>query len=552
MNPATFESINLHTITLSQPCLLALDSKFITKHKCLIFDLQDSHISIALSCENAPLGLITNHINSLFPHKSLKFFLASSESFAAQLESITDFQAFKKLQDNLLFLLQSQNQHNDDERAAIALLDYILELCIKHRASDIHFESQDSIHCVRIRVDGMLREILRLQEAVFESLSACLKLECKLDINQKRQAQDGRFSRVFDSKAFDFRLSVLPTFSGESLVLRILHKNAKIATLQELGFHKLPLQLITHFANSPSGLILLSGPTGSGKSTTLYAILESIKSPSKKIITLEDPIEYRIHNTTQVLVNDKHHFGFSNALKALLRHDPDILMIGEIRDENSLDIALRASLTGHLVLSTIHANDSLSVIERLLDMGAKDYLLSIRDENSLDIALRASLTGHLVLSTIHANDSLSVIERLLDMGAKDYLLSSTLRLLISQRLVRRLCPYCKIPLSFQQICEKFESFKLETHILEPYKNARFYTSSACQHCYMQGYNGRLLIAECLENSSLLQHYIQSPQDKEIITKELQKGGFESMFEAGIKLLAQGQTSFEEIYRVCRL
>ena len=137
-------------------------------------------------------------------------------------------------------------------------------------------------------------------------------------------------------------------------------------------------------------------------------------------------------------------------------------------------------------------------------------------------------------------NSLSVIERLLDMGAKDYLLSSTLRLLISQRLVRRLCPYCKIPLSFQQICEKFESFKLETHILEPYKNARFYTSSACQHCYMQGYNGRLLIAECLENSSLLQHYIQSPQDKEIITKELQKGGFESMFEAGIKLLAQGQ------------
>ena len=505
MNPATFESINLHTITLSQSCLLALDSKFITKHKCLIFDLQDSHISIALSCENAPLGLITNHINSLFPLRHLEFFLASNESFEAQLESITDFQAFKKLQDNLLFLLQSQNQHNDDERAAIALLDYILELCIKHRASDIHFESQDSIHCVRIRVDGMLREILRLQEAVFESLSACLKLECKLDINQKRQAQDGRFSRVFDSKAFDFRLSVLPTFSGESLVLRILHKNAKIATLQELGFHKLPLQLITHFANSPSGLILLSGPTGSGKSTTLYAILESIKSPSKKIITLEDPIEYRIHNTTQVLVNDKHHFGFSNALKALLRHDPDILMIGEIRDENSLDIALRASLTGHLVLSTIHANDSLSVIERLLDMGAKDYLLS-----------------------------------------------STLRLLISQRLVRRLCPYCKIPLSFQQICEKFESFKLETHILEPYKNARFYTSSACQHCYMQGYNGRLLIAECLENSSLLQHYIQSPQDKEIITKELQKGGFESMFEAGIKLLAQGQTSFEEIYRVCRL
>lgn len=351
----------------------------------------------------------------------------------------------------------------------------------------------------------MLREILTLQKIVFESLIACLKLECKLDINQKRQAQDGRFSRVFDSKAFDFRLSVLPSFSGESLVLRILHKNATLTTLEKLGFQKKQMEIITHCASYPSGLILLSGPTGSGKSTTLYAILESIKSPQKKIITLEDPIEYRIHNTTQVLVNDKHNFGFSNALKALLRHDPDILMIGEIRDENSLDIALRASLTGHLVLSTIHANDSLSVIERLLDMGAKDYLVS-----------------------------------------------STLRLLISQRLVRKLCPHCKIPLSYQQMCERFKSYKLETQILKPYEKASFYTACGCQHCYMQGYDGRLLIAECLENSSLLQRHITAPQDKEMIIQELKKGGFESMFEVGIKLLAQGLSSFEEIYRVCRL
>lgn len=505
MNPNSLESINLHTITLSQSCLLALDSKFIAKHKCLIFDMQDSHISIALSCENAPLGLITNHINSFFPHKSLKFFLASSESFEAQLESISDFQGFHKLEKNLLTLLKSHKGHNEDERAAIALLDYILELCIKHRASDIHFESQDSIHCIRIRVDGMLTEILRLQKLVFESLIACLKLECKLDINQKRQAQDGRFSRVFDNKAFDFRLSVLPSFSGESLVLRILHKNAKLTTLERLGFQTRQLELITHCANFPSGLILLSGPTGSGKSTTLYAILESIKSPQKKIITLEDPIEYRIHSTTQVLINDKQNFGFSNALKALLRHDPDILMIGEIRDENSLDIALRASLTGHLVLSTIHANNSLSVIERLLDMGAKGYLVS-----------------------------------------------STLRLIISQRLVRKLCIHCKIPLSHQQMYEKFTSYKLETHILKRYENARFYTACGCQHCYMQGYDGRLLIAECLENSSLLQRHITAPQDREMTIKELEKSGFESMFEVGIKLLAQGLTSFEELYRVCRL
>lgn len=495
--------INLHTITLSESCLLGLDYKFIHKHQCLIFAQNDCTIHIALKSENAPLALIRNHLSSLYPHKKLEFFLAQDDSFEAQLEHIKDFQEFSELQHNLLILLHNTNQHSD-EKAAISLLDCILRLCIKHKASDIHFESQESIHRIKIRTDGMLREIFRVKEAIFESLSACLKLECKLDINQKRQSQDGRFSRVFDNQAYDFRLSALPSFGGESLVIRILHKNAQPITLQELGFQPHQLKLITHFAEYPSGMIILSGPTGSGKSTTLYAILESIKSPSKKIITLEDPIEYLIQGTTQVLINDKHDFGFSHALKALLRHDPDILMIGEIRDEQSLNIALRASLTGHLVLSTIHANDSLSIVERLLDMGAKDYLLI-----------------------------------------------STLRLLISQRLVRKLCEYCKTPIPQEEMLYKLESCGISLSAQQRL-HARFYTPCGCQHCHMQGYKERLLIAECLDNSPLLQRHIKSPQHKSTITQELRNTGFQNMFEKGLELLCSGLSSFEEIYRVCRL
>lgn len=502
--------INLHTHTLCEKSLNALEYKFILKHQCLIFAFNSKEVCIALKDTSAPIGLIRAHIAKLYPYAKLALFTCLPQAFDVQAKQIQRFQMFHTLKNALLQQhktpLDSKNAFQD--LSAVALLDFILQACIEEGASDIHFECFNEQHIhkarIRVRVDGMLREIFSLESSIFEALSSLLKLECELDINQNRQSQDGRFSREFNALGYDFRLSCLPAFGGESIVLRILHKNAKSIHLEQLGFNPTHLEIIKRNIFTPHGIILLTGPTGSGKSTTLYAILELLKSPLKKIITLEDPIEYQMQLVTQVLVQDKYDFGFTQALRAILRHDPDILSIGEIRDEQSLEIALRASLTGHLVLATLHANDALSVIERLLDMGAQGYLLA-----------------------------------------------SSLHLVISQRLARRLCPHCKLPLSAQEVYKHFEQRAI-THLWEEVEQGSFFAPNGCGHCHMQGFSGRLLISECLEHSPLVYEYIKSPQNKAYIMQELRQMGFKSMFENGLQMLKNGLSSFDEIYRVCKI
>ncbi|MCX2717689.1 GspE/PulE family protein [Helicobacter sp. MIT 21-1697] len=514
-----FPPVNLLEHTLCSWCLNALEYKFILKHQCLIFFADSQNVHIALKNTQAPLELIRAHISHLYPHLNIQFFCATNEAFDIQARHIRIFQHFCTLKNALLAQHKNpQNTNENQDISVVQLLDFILQTCIEEGASDIHFECQNVVQDspiykytqdkhkarVRIRVDGMLRERFSLESDVFEALSSRLKLECELDITQIRQSQDGRFSREFGAQSYDFRLSVLPAFGGESIVIRILNKNTQTITLQSLGFNCAHLDIIKRNIIAPYGIILLTGPTGSGKSTTLYAILESIKSPTKKIITLEDPIEYQMELVTQVIVNEKHNFGFAKALRALLRHDPDVLMVGEIRDEQSLEIALRASLTGHLVLSTLHANDSLGVVERLLDMGAQNYLLA-----------------------------------------------SSLRLIISQRLVRKLCPHCKTPLSLQDMKQTLIKYNLQ-HFNDKIKNGVFFAPRGCGYCNMQGFSGRVLIAECLENADILCSYIKSPHNKAQMLQSLQEKGFESMFENGLKIVSEGLSSFEEVYRVCKI
>ncbi len=505
-------SVNLQNISLEQKCLDILEYKFVYKHKCLIFHVDESShtFHIALCTNDAPIGLIRTHILSLNPKANLSFFSTTNDDFNLIANQIYLFQRFNALKSELLKEHISPANANsvDSDMSAVALLDFILHTCIEQKASDIHFESFEHNlkrgARIRIRIDGMLREIFTLESNVLEALSSRLKLECKLDITQTRQSQDGRFSREFDGQIYDFRLSIIPAFSGESLVIRILAKNAQIISLSALGFNATHLDMLNRHIYATHGIVLLTGPTGSGKSTTLYAMLESIKSPNKKIITLEDPIEYHTQLTTQVLINDKYDFGFSKALRALLRHDPDVLMIGEIRDKESLDIALRASLTGHLVLSTLHANDSISVVERLLDMGAKGYLLA-----------------------------------------------SSLRLIISQRLIRKLCKYCKTPISADKIYGKLLDCNL-THLYESIQDGEFFIPCGCGHCNMQGFSGRVLCAEVLQISPFLYDYIKSPHDKAYVQKMLKESGFKNMLEEGMDILKNGMSSFEEIYRVCNI
>lgn len=525
--------INLFDITLSTRELRALSIKFIQKHNCLIFELneQTKILKIATTSNEAPIALIRSYIGASFSSFSMEFYLARIEDFNLQKRRISIFQEFELLIKDLKAQHKKRQAklHDEDSKedsAALCLLDCILRVCIEEGASDIHLELSDSKQhatslasstdtqslpneaIVRQRIDGMLQERFCFDKEVFEALSSRLKLECELDITQVRQAQDGRFEREFMGRGYDFRISCLPTFGGESIVIRILGKSAEDICLDTLGLPHKHLNIITRALKAPHGMILLTGPTGSGKSTTLYAMLQSIQSPTKKLITLEDPIEYHMKGITQTLINDKHEFGFAKALRALLRQDPDVLMIGEIRDEQTLQIALKASLTGHLVLSTLHANDSISAIERLLDMGAQGYLIG-----------------------------------------------STISVILSQRLARKLCPHCKESLTPQDMHTLFDNASLlslwesNVKILE---SGTFFAPKGCQHCHLQGFSGRVLLTECLPNSPHLSTYAKNPHTKEEFMKTIRDEGFLGMFENALHLLASGISSFDEIYRVCKI
>lgn len=521
------EWVDLYAYELSTKCKEALESKFIQKHQCLAFAKDDqSTLHIALPTSNldsilaqsnptitpntsmsSRITLLKSHLQALYPHFHFVFFQASQEAFDFQALQIAHHQEFTAL------LQAFQNEHinpsssqNAQESSLLRLLDFILHTCIQEGASDIHFEKSSFSTQVRIRVDGMLRKRFSLEAQSFDALSSRLKLECELDVNENRKSQDGRFAREFNSQSFDFRLSSVPSFEGESIVIRILSKSVQNLNLTSLGFSHAQLACIQQNIHLPHGIIFLTGPTGSGKSTTLYAMLESIKSPNKKIITLEDPIEYHIDLASQVLINPSCNFDFQDALRASLRQDPDVLMVGEIRDEETLQTAIKASLTGHLVLSTLHSNDTLSAVERLLEMGARDYLLT-----------------------------------------------STLNLIISQRLIRSLCTHCKTPLNPEEIHTKLTSLGFE-HLYEHFLNQtnQIYTNSGCQKCNMQGFSGRILISELLPSSPTLREYIKAPHTKEQTLDSLRTQGFHSLFESALECVLAGQSSFEEIIRVCKI
>ena len=356
---------------------------------------------------------ISHHLSAY--HKPILFVRESSHYFSWILQGLSFLEKYYGLRD------------------ISAQLDFVLQEAIAHRASDVHLEDKGDFGSVRFRIDGRLREIARLTKDSTAKLSSKIKLESKLDITETRMPQDGRYARNFGEIEYDFRISCVPLLSGESLVLRILYKHKEQISLENLGLSSEIVEILAKALNRKNGLILITGPTGSGKSTTLYAALDSLKTSQKKLITLEDPIEYQIPLATQIQINPEIGFSFFEALSFVLRQDPDIIMIGEIRDKQTLELALNASLTGHLVLASLHSNDCISTLERLFEMGAPR----------------------------------SVVE-------------SSLICIIAQRLLGRLCPHCKAQMPQAQ--------------KEASDEARFY-AVGCEKCQGLGIKGREVIAQ---------------------------------------------------------
>ncbi|MEK7522680.1 MAG: GspE/PulE family protein, partial [Patescibacteria group bacterium] len=392
---------------------------------------------------------------------------------------------------------ENNNSNVQLQQAPIAkIVSTILEFSVKGRASDIHIEPEETRTKVRYRIDGILQEKLSLPRTIHDALVSRIKILSEMKIDEKRIPQDGRFTYKSTKEEVDLRVSTLPTVFGEKVVMRLLKKTGGIPTLSELGFGGPQLKELEEAIAKPYGIILITGPTGSGKTTTLYSILSRLNKPTVNIVTLEDPVEYQITGINQVQINVQAGLTFATGLRAFLRQDPNIILVGEVRDKETTQLAIQAALTGHLVFSTLHTNDAVTAIPRLIDLGAESFLIA-----------------------------------------------SVLTAVLGQRISRKICPYCKV--SYQAPPETVVNIKSVLGPLFPkkYESTPVLLSKGkgCQECGKTGYLGRIAIFEILKVTSAINQHIIHQDPAEVIEKTAKKEGFVKMIEDGFLKVLDGVT-----------
>ena len=383
------------------------------------------------------------------------------------------------------------------EAPIIKLVNHIISQSIKARASDIHIEPYQHSFTVRYRVDGILYDLLTPPKWIQPALISRIKVMAKMNIAEKRLPQDGRFEVKVGDQNIDLRVSTIPTAFGERVVLRLLNKSGSLLELNDLGFSPARLKVIKKLVASPNGIILVTGPTGSGKTTTLYAILQSINKPDINIITIEDPVEYQIKGISQIQVNPKIDLTFARGLRSIVRQDPDVILVGEVRDKETAEIAVQSALTGHLVFSTLHTNDSASAITRLVDMGVEPFLIS-----------------------------------------------SSVLAVAAQRLVRLLCNNCKK--AYQPSTIYLKSIGVAP---DHFNDTKIYKAVGCEKCISTGYKGRLGIFEIMVLNENLKGLILETFDSNRIKNEAVKQKMISLRQDGIEKVLEGITTMEEVLRV---
>lgn len=377
------------------------------------------------------------------------------------------------------------------------IINLLLTQAVREGASDLHFEPFPDSLVARFRVDGILREVIGFPKSFIPILISSLKIMSRLDIAEKRLPQEGGTQVTIDDRVFNLRIASFPMIHGEKVVVRLLEKEATLLALEQLGFPKNTLAVFSSLIAKPHGIVLVTGPTGAGKTTTLYAVLNKINDVTKNVITIEDPVEYQIESINQSQVNQKAGLTFARALRSFLRQDPDIILVGEIRDLETADIAIQAAQTGHLVFSTLHTNDAAGAITRLIDMGIEPFLIS------------SSLEG-----------------------------------VLAQRLVRIICPNCRKPY------EPIESV-LEWLGLPQNKKYTFYKGTGCKNCNGLGYRGRLGLFELMMVSEDIRNLITSRVQTSVIRNLARKQGMKTLLEEGIQKILDGVTTVEEVMRVCK-
>jgi type IV pilus assembly protein PilB len=384
-----------------------------------------------------------------------------------------------------------------EEAPIVKLVDYIISNAINERASDIHIEPQEARLSIRYRIDGVLHDIISPAKPLQMAIVSRIKIMSNMDIAERRLPQDGRFTIKQGFREVDLRVSTLPTVFGEKVVMRLLEKGALSLDIDSLGFGDSQLRIFRDYISKPHGMVLLTGPTGSGKTTTLYSALTEIKSTQTNIVTVEDPVEYQIKGIYQVQANPKIGLTFANGLRYILRQDPDIIMVGEIRDLETAEMAIRSALTGHLVFSTLHTNDAVGTIVRLINMGVEPYLVC-----------------------------------------------SSLSLAVAQRLVRKICPHCKE--SYRPTKEMSRSLGIEG---KPEKDLLFHRGKGCHRCKGTGHYGRTAICEMLEMKAQVRNTILNGADIEGMSNVAIELGMTTLRESGLQKVKDGVTTPEEVLRV---
>jgi len=503
--------IDIDKIHITDEVIAVLPVQFVKKHYVIPIAKDNNTITIAVSSP-PDLGFLDNLRFML--NADVKCVLTARENIENAIRKYYDRELAKSADTLLKELAISETIANtagveqvkklsadatllEDEDTIIQLVYLIINKAMAARASDIHVEPLSNRLRIRYRIDGVCQEADSLPTHLRDLIISRIKILANIDISEKRRPQDGRIGLKSEGKELDIRVSCLPSIHGESIVMRLLEKSVTLMSLSNLGFYENDYKLFQSIIKRPNGIFLITGPTGSGKTTTLYAAISELNKPNTKIITAENPVEYVIPGINQSEVNEKIGFSFPTILRTMLRQDPNIILIGEIRDTETADIAVTAALTGHLVLSTLHTNNAVSAITRLINMGIKPFLVA------------ASLQG-----------------------------------IMAQRLVRTLCTNCKEPVKYtaEQLLDM--GFTVDT-----LKDFSFYKAKGCKHCNKIGYYGRAGIYELIDINETLRDMAYRFAETDEIKKVARKSGMTTLKEDGLRKAKDGKTTLEEVFRI---
>lgn len=496
--------ISFSNISIISETLQTLPEAFARKQKIVVFKKDDGGVSVAVS-DPSNFGAID------FVRKKtgrpVTVYLTTKHDIEDALVLYTKdiHEALESIISENIKKANSNKITGEQEPPIIELVSTLLTYAYQNKASDVHIEPEKKVSIVRFRIDGVLHDIVKLPLEIYPQIVARIKVLAKLRTDEHQIPQDGKIQFTTEAETLDIRVSIVPITTGEKVVMRLLSEHARQFSLKNLGFSDQDLAKVNDAYQKPYGMLLATGPTGSGKTTTMYAILKLLNERNTNIMTIEDPVEYEIEGVNQIQVNVKANLTFAKGLRSILRQDPNIILVGEVRDEETAGIAINSAMTGHLVLSTLHTNDAATAVPRLLDMGIEPFLVA-----------------------------------------------STITIIIAQRLVRKIHAHCRISeeINVKDI-EKLLDSKLLKKIFEGKQTVRLYKGKGCQLCHNTGFEGRVGVFEVLIMDEDVRQAIVDRKDAGVIQKIAIKNGMQTMIEDGIGKVMAGETTIEEVLRVTK-